>query len=430
MEGERRRILGEGAWVVLGQVAVVAGGLLGTRLLTQFVPPSAFGDVALLLGAAVLVRNMAVMPLAHAGTRFYPELAVAGGTGMLRRALSRGLRWAWAAAALALAAGACWSLARGGSPWAVPLVSALFVIDAIRTLEITYLSAARRQAAVSAWNSSEAWLRPAVAVAAATIAGASAVPVLAGYAAASGALLAVFVLTGTRAGTDGGVARGWTEDRLRSEIRAYAAPMVPLAVVLWATSVGDRFVIGWLRTPTEVGIYAAAYGLVVSPFMMAQGVVTQTLRPVYLESLAASSAARGARIYAAWFGLTAAVCAAGFGAVCLLSHVLAAAFLAPQYRTSAALMPWLAGGAAIQATAQVVALHLLAHKRSRTWALSETAGAVLSAPILIVLVGRDGAMGAARAFPAYAAVTLMIQAVLVASAPRRKAPSALSPPSL
>lgn len=412
--GRYRRVLGEGAWVAAGQAASVAGTLLGTRLLTQIVPPEAFGRVALLLGAAVLLKNFTFMPLAQAGTQFHAELAAAGGVGLLRRVLQRGLRWSWIGAALGLAAGLAWSLHSGLSAWSPPLVAALFILDVRRGLEVTFLGAARRQRAASLWAIGETWLRPGFAIASALLLGPTADAVLLGYAVASALLLLAFLLRGSPegAGDRGEPVPGWAEERLTGEVRAFAAPMVPLAAILWANSIGDRYVLGWLRSPADVGVYAAAWGLTVTPFNMAQGVVTQTLRPVFLQGLAARNPIHARRAFTSWLGGTVAICAAGFAAFLVLKGPVALVLLAPEYRPGESLMPWIAGGAAIQATGQVLALRLISLKRTRAWALSETIGCVLSIPVMILMVRWKGGLGAAMAYPINAAAVLLVQAGL------------------
>ncbi len=381
------------------------------RLLTHFVAPEAFGVVSLLLGVVMLVKNFTFMPLGHAGARFLPDLAVVNGVGLLRRVMNRFLRWSWLAAGLGLLAGTAWCVWNGQSAWLAPLVVLLFVLDVKRSAEATFMGAARRQRALSLWNVGESWLRPGLAIAAAFWLGPSAGSVLLGYAAASTVLL---LLVLAREPSDSGVdvAGKWTEARLSAEIRSYAAPLIPLAAIVWANTVGDRYIIGWLRTPEEVGVYVATYGLVNTPFLMAQGILTQTLRPVYLQKLAANHEADARKTYAVWIGCTTAVCLVGFVAVLALKDGIAWLLLAPEYRSGALLMPWIAGGAAIYAAGQVVALYLLAHKRSSWWVACEAAGAAVSIPVTILLVRRHGAFGAAVACPIYFGVTFVLQSIL------------------
>ena len=54
----RRRLLGDGAWVLYGQLSAAVGVLIGTRLLTEFIAPRLFGEIVLLLGIGALVMGM------------------------------------------------------------------------------------------------------------------------------------------------------------------------------------------------------------------------------------------------------------------------------------------------------------------------------------------------------------------------------------
>jgi O-antigen/teichoic acid export membrane protein len=433
-----RRVLGEGAWVIIGQVATVLGTVGGTRLLTGQITPAMWGVVSLLIGVAAFVKNITVMPLANAGTRFYSDLELVGGVGLLRRVLERDLWWSWVAVALGLVVGLASAVFGYTSVWSVVLIVLLFVIDALRTMEITYLGAARRQRSLSLWNAGEACFRPAVAIAAVAAMGPSPGAVLAGYAVASGGLLAIYAYRtreamaaakATRAAAAADRAGPWTHETLRAAVWRYALPVIPAAIVAWVNGISDRYILAWLRGPDEVGVYVGAYGLVSIPFLMAQGVLTQTLRPVYLQALAAGNARTARRTFAVWLGATAAVMGAGFVGVVVLRHWIALILLAKAYRSGGEpLLPWIAAGYAIYAGGQTFAGYLQAHDRTRAWLAAEAAGAVVSIPLTMYMVHRAGALGAAQACPMYCAVIFVIQAVLSKTGGgRRHAPAAASP---
>ena len=53
---------------------------------------------------------------------------------------------------------------------------------------------------------------------------------------------------------------------MADEMRRYAIPLVPIALMNWFTSVSDRYIIAWFSHDTfMVGVYAVRYGLVSQP---------------------------------------------------------------------------------------------------------------------------------------------------------------------
>ena len=54
-----KRLIREGGWVLLGQVLVVTGSLVGVRLMTELLTPAAYGELALgMTGASGAARHL------------------------------------------------------------------------------------------------------------------------------------------------------------------------------------------------------------------------------------------------------------------------------------------------------------------------------------------------------------------------------------
>ena len=61
-----RQLGGEIFWVGTGQVAVVVGSLVGIRLLTESLSPTAYGELALAMTIMTMANYLAMGPLANA----------------------------------------------------------------------------------------------------------------------------------------------------------------------------------------------------------------------------------------------------------------------------------------------------------------------------------------------------------------------------
>ena len=66
-----RRLIKEGSWIVLGQLMMIAGSLVGVRLLTELLSPDAYGQLALGMTIATLVNQIVLGPLGGGIIRFY-----------------------------------------------------------------------------------------------------------------------------------------------------------------------------------------------------------------------------------------------------------------------------------------------------------------------------------------------------------------------
>ncbi len=112
------------------------------------------------------------------------------------------------------------------------------------------------------------------------------------------------------------------------------------------------------------GIYAASYGLISQPFLMAGIVLENYYRPHYYDALADDESDNARRILTTWFVLTAVVCALGLIAVIALKSLIVSLFLAESYRSAAGLLFPIALGNAFFALSQVSERFL--HGQERT----------------------------------------------------------------
>jgi O-antigen/teichoic acid export membrane protein len=407
-----RTVLNDGAWVAAGQVVTALLTLGGTRLVTQFVEPGLFGTVNLLQNIEVLLRGIFCTPLLNASLRYYPESAQTGSVGALRRLLVRWMRLAVAAiSALVLTGGALWCVSQRKSFWIPVALMALAVVDVARTTEVTLLGAARRQPAVAAISVAEALGRPLLIVAIVLVFGASAASVLAATAASVLVPLVLFYRTTQAEGH--GVAPSASQTMSR-DLRQFALPLVPIAVLNWTTAVSDRYLIQlFTRDAFSVGLYAAAYGLVSQPFLMAHGVVALTLRPVYFSAVARGDAQHAARIFSHWLALTASIALGGVVLSFALREWAVRMFLAKQYAQAASVVPWIAVGYLFLVLQQVFEQRLLARNRTRAVLVAQCFGATASVIITVPLVLQFGMMGAAYACPVYFAIQCLVTFLLV-----------------
>jgi O-antigen/teichoic acid export membrane protein len=407
------RILGDGLWVSTGQVASALGTLVGVRLLTELVPPDVFGAVSLFLGMILLGSNLTCSPIFQATLRLYPELALEGKVNVLRAAVQRLLSVVVIVLlGFLLLGGLIHSVVVHRVIWTYIPMIALLLIDTARGLEVNFLAAARQHRPFALWSAFEAWGRPIGAMLAVLFWKPTPEAVLMGYCLASGCGYLVFRYKSTPEGLLKQVSLPHVRSSLDRQIWAYAMPLIPLALVIWISSLGDRFIVGGILGLDKVGIYAAAYGLVSKPFLILGNILTLTLRPIYFEAVSRQDEISRTRILSFWVRMTGLLCLVGVLAFAVSTNLAASLLLAHQYRGAAAIMPWIALGYAFYILASVFEQVIYAQKQTGWLLRMHLAVGTFSLACGGLGVWWFGLFGAALACPAYFLFHLIIAAWL------------------
>jgi O-antigen/teichoic acid export membrane protein len=410
----QRRVVRDGAWVAGGQFVAALVLLVGTRVTTQFVLPDILGTVSLLIGIVALVRSVTCAPILQAQLRFYPDYAARGEVPLLRRVTGRPLRWILSCLVVAmLVAGAAWSARTGESWFTWVFLAGLLIVEVGRLEEVTFLQAARRQRPIAVFGAAEAIGRIAVMVLLVVWLGPSVPAVLAGYLIGSATIyLAMLGMVRRDAGNPAGAAPSDAEASDRRLLWKYAWALVPVAVVGWVTQLGDRYLLGLVLDTTTVGIYSVTYGLMSQPFLVGIGVIGKTLQPIYFKAVSDGSHDMQRRTFRSWLLATAALGMAGFVAVLLLRNWIAALLLAEEYRSGAALMPWIAAGYWLYCVGNVFESRLYAWKLTGRIFVGNLITAIASVVVTLAFVYKWGVVGVAAACPAYFAIMAVTMATL------------------
>lgn len=436
-----RRLIGEGVWVALGQLAAAMGTLLGVRILTEILPPHVFGELVLLTGIGALLLGLTAAPLMQAVLRYYPEAKATNSVAVLRMVVMRHARRLMLVIGLVcLGGGLVYGRMAVVSPWLGLLLMVLLAVELLRQVEVTLFSAARRQKPTAIWLAAEAWIRPALAWVAVMLTGTTATASLSGYVAASLIIFAVFALGTDREGLqkaendskndathcgsgtqtiDSMEQFAQKERHLSDALIRYALPLLPLGLIGWITGQADRYLIGGMFGIEQAGLYAAIYGTVSRPFIMAGGVLEALVRPVYYETVLANDPVRERLILHAWILAAMGAALTGFVVFSLWNEEIASALLAQPYRANAALMPWIAAGYGLLLIAQVFVRVCYAHKDTKAVLATETIGCVFALTITIATLRHFGMAGAAYAVPVYFSFQLAVAVILARRADKR-----------
>ena len=400
----QKKIIREGFWVLLGELISAIGIIAGIRLLTEYLSPPVFGEVSLLMGIIGLLYGLFCQPLLMANIRFYPDMSFKNQLFLLRTYLIKLLVGVTGIMILIiLFAGGLYRIFNDISLLTIISLMGLAGISVMKGMEVSFLSAARRQRTLAIINTAETWGRPFCAIMLVILIGERIDIVLLGYFFATVIVMIIFYLIEKREGTVLSIVSidGEEKRKLFNDIKKYALPLMPLAIVGWISGVGDRYIIGGMLGFAKVGIYAAVYGLIRAPFLISGGIIEQTLRPIYFNAISLSDREKENRIFKTWILMTVIVCVIGVVGVWGLKEFLAKILLAEKYRSGVVLMPWIALGHALLIMSNVFEKPLYGYGKTMAVTYVQGAGGIMSIIIGVPFIYFFGIKGAAYAIPIY-----------------------------
>ena len=369
-----RRLSHEAAWVGLGQVLAVLGGLVGVRLLTSLLDPASYGEVALAMTIAALSQQVLIGPLASAFLRFYSAAEEAGELSAYGDGVRRLLLAATGAGLALLVASATVAALAGRTSW-LGLLLAAFVFAAISGYSgaaDAIQSAARQRAVVALHQGTAQWLRVLGAAALISLWHPSSSVALWGFALGSAIVLwsQLLFLRRARASanpTDAPASREAVR-RWTGQLWNYAAPFGTWGLFTWAQAASDRWALNWSASASLVGSYAVLFQLGYYPVVLLMASMVQLLSPILFQRAGdASDARRMATVRSLSRGLllaSLALTAAGTLLALALHRLVFTLLVSSEYRSISELLPFMVLSGGLFASGQVAALSPLSRPRS------------------------------------------------------------------
>ena len=276
-----KRLAKEGSWIVIGQIAAVAGALVLLRVLTEHLDPAQYGQLALGLTVAGLVNAVVMGGVTNGISRFYSIAAEKQDLVGYLYATRHLLAYATAAAVaigLILMASLYWL---GYSQW-IGLAAAALVFSVLSGYNSTLSAiqnAARQRAIVTFHGGLDAWLKILLAVGVVLWLGASSTAVVIGYACSS-LLITVSQLIFLRRTIPQQQTRIPNRQQWMPQIWAYSLPFATWGIFGWAQQSSARWALEAFTTTETVGLYSVVSQLGYAPIQMATGTALTFLTPI------------------------------------------------------------------------------------------------------------------------------------------------------
>lgn len=408
---KQKRLLNDAVWALSGQLLSALALLIGTRLLTEQVSPEVFGQVALLNGCVALGVAVFSYPFICAGMRLWPECRNQAERSALRRAVFELItRSTTLAVVLLMAAGGGYVALKDADLGLLLLGGLLLVVTVRRELGIQLLIGERKQRGASLWQTTDSVLRPLLAIGLVLWLDADAGAVLLGYILASVLSNTLWAIVHTDESHP--QHSPTVTAAFKRQIWRYALPLLPMELIFWLNGLGDRYVIGFMLSAAEVGVYAAAYVLINEAFNRSAMVLLRIFQPTYFQAFTEGNNQQAFAVLKLWLLSVLAMGCLGVALVWLGKAWVADVLLANTYAGAAVLMPAIALGSALNALGTVLAQPLLARKRPQQVLKGRLCGTLVLLISLPLLLLEHGLPGAALANPVYYGIEALVLALL------------------
>jgi O-antigen/teichoic acid export membrane protein len=394
-----RQLIRTGALIVCAQAAVAAVGIAALRVYTGLASPAVFGESNLVLSALGLGLQLFVAGFTAALLRFYSEAPTRAAGDEFARATLR-----WALRAVGLLSGlllVAWLIGRvaGASPFTLSELTlgiAWLLVMTLRNVLMSCIQAQRRQAVYARLQVIEALLLFGVTLAALAVTP-SVVAFLTGQTLAILLVVLLIVLTDgdNRAVLAWGAA---PTDRFDRKAMNYGAPFAPLSFLSWLANLGDRYTLAALLGSSAAGRYVAPFSIASRGMLIANAGLCDLFRPVLFDAENRRDADGARQAFTRWIWGSVALSSVGLVIVYFAGSLIARVLLAPDYRDGAVeIMLWVSMGYAVSGITQIVECRLLSLGHSGRLLLPMILGALANVLFSVVLVRRNGIIGAAQA---------------------------------
>jgi len=396
-----KRLRTEASWVFAGQTIALLGTLVGVRVLTDLLPPEAYGVLGLGMTLSALFTEVVIGGLVHGFTRFY---SVASKAQCVDRYLLSVRTLTLAAVSIAILVVLVLTpvvvtfnvVFDWNSLVSVGVFASLFGASAALN---AVLNGARNRRVVATSAILDTWLRVGLALVAINWFGATAAVVL--YAYSIGLVFVVVRQTwhvrllardhSAGAIVDDHKGRNWNRD-----ILIFAWPISLWGIFTWAQQVADRWALEVFRSTSDVGFYSVLLQLGFFPMTIFMGVLGTFLAPIIFEKTKDTAHEMAGEHDRAWRKLLyAMIILSLLGALVALlaTEQIFEILVAESYRQVAPLLPLMVLAGGFYGAAALLSMRLMAHMRTAELARIMISSSLIGVALISLLTQQDGLRG-------------------------------------
>lgn len=195
---------------------------------------------------------------------------------------------------------------------------------------------------------------------------------------------------------------------LLGEFASYGVPLMLAGMSSWVLILSDRYVIGALRSASEVGMYSVAYGLGDKIMQLVMLPLLMTMSPMIIETFEREGVELAQRVQSQFTRYFAMVTVPLVAGMAIAGADFMRTFTGPAYRSAYVILPIIAAGVMCNGLAQLAGSGLGLYKRSQIIMTNTLAAAIFNVVANLLTVGRFGYMAAAfNTLAAYAVLLVL-----------------------
>jgi len=378
-----QRLSKESGWIVAGQAVSILGAIAIVRMLTEYLDPAEYGQLALGLTVGGLLNQVVMGGLSSGIGRYYLIAREKSDLPNYFKACKRLLGYA-TVVALLIAAFTLFILVLAELTDWIPLALTVFIFSIFAGYSSVFSgiqNAERQRAVVAIHGGVDAWLKLCLAAACIFWLGNSGTSVVLGY------LLSVIIVTLSQFFFLNRLIRqptlsliGDTKQDWLSKIWSFSWPFSAFGIFTWLQQASDRWAIQIFGLPSDVGLYAVVYQLGFVPMGLLLGLVPSLASPIlYRMAGDASEATRNDQVHILLWRVVLSgllITVSSFGVSWLVHEWLFHWLVSEMYRDASVYLPWVVMAGGLFSVGQILSLKLMSELRSRDLLYAKIGSAV------------------------------------------------------
>lgn len=402
------KIRAEGFVVFIGQFSSALGLLVSVKVFTDLLEPQLYGILSLLLTFIILSNQMIYGPLGAGLQRFY---SIGLRKGLLPQFFSEVKLLGGIASALSVVCTVmCFSLFFDSND-AVDMQTLLCVtfigmFSGLTSLFNAVANAARRRSFVAIHSSIEAWGKLLLALLFTFIFGATISSFLNGYL-CSVVLVLISQTCFFNRPRNKNQSKRSAKKHFTLDVLKFVAPFSFFGFFTWGQSASERWALELAVDTQSVGLFAVIVQLGYYPMSFLSSVTTQYFAPILYSQFdnGSDSLTRRTNSIAGVLVLFTAVC---FILSLALYENIFSFLLSPKYQSVSVYFPHMVLSGGMFATAQSIALNLMARRDMKSLALVKSAVAALGIVVCFIGANSFGLVGVVYASLVHSLVLLIV----------------------
>ncbi|MCP5410268.1 MAG: lipopolysaccharide biosynthesis protein [Chromatiaceae bacterium] len=371
--GRIYRLAKEGGWILVGQIASVLGALVLVRVLTEYLDPAEYGELALGLTIATLVNQVVMGGISNGISRFYSIAAEKGDLVGYLQASGRLLTYATLVVFLVAIVLISGLMVTGQGRW-IGLAVAVLVFSILSSYNSALnglQNAARQRAVVALHSGIDAWLKIGLAVAMMLCLGAAGTTVVIAYTLSALIVTISQIVSLKLLMRQQNVAFNCEgNENWGLHVWRFSWPFSIWGIFTWGQLVSDRWALEAFASTQEVGQYVVLFQLGYTPIILVTDLLMKLVGPIlYQRSGFANDHVRNITVHRMVWSLS-LICLVltgmAFSFAWLLHEWIFQWLVAKSFRDISHFFPFMLLAGGFFATGQMLSLKLMSEIRTQS----------------------------------------------------------------